>query len=97
MRQNGERGDLNDGRSSKKLCSVRNQSLTDGCEDIQNGCDPFRRHTEFISDILGNRSCDHDGHCVVGGAEVHQQHQDTDTKFCSTFAFYRFLYHIDDQ
>ena len=78
------------------MCSVRDDSLDDTRESIQNTCTLAFVHPVAGSDIVGKRSHCDDGYRIVGCAEIGDTHQSRDAKFGSAFAVDVFGQFLDD-
>ena len=78
------------------MCSVRDDSLDDTRESIQNTCTLAFVHPVAGSDIVGKRSHCDDGYRIVGCAEIGDAHQSRDAKFGSAFAVDVFGQFLDD-
>ncbi len=86
MTANAQRRQGSQFGSNQHLCSVRDDSLDDTRESIQNTCTLAFVHPVAGSDIVGKRSHCDDGYRIVGCAEIGDTHQSRDAKFGSAFA-----------
>ena len=68
-------------RGKEQLDAVGQEALREAGDGIQNRCRALRLNVIVLGNASGNRTSREDSHRIVGGADVHQTHQGTDTEF----------------